>query len=108
MTSCPDTTSLLPRLAPRLPLLPHNPLPRPPRLPNRHHPNGQAQTHLGPLHRLRRLRGRHKLHRCSRHGQEASAEAVLQADHAAGGAEEYEYGGDDQEVGWGGGVEEGG
>lgn len=61
---------------------PHTAHPRPPRLPHCHPPHGQAQAHLGPLNRLRRLCRRHKLHLSARHGAEEVPEDVLSAQYA--------------------------
>ena len=80
LTNCSNPTDparLLPSLAPRFPLLALHPHPRPPRLPHRNSPNGQAQTDLGPFNRLRRLRGRNWLLRRPRNGQEDAAKEIL-------------------------------
>lgn len=103
-----DPSSLLPDLASCLPRCTHHTLPRPPRFAHRHPPHGQAQTDLGSLNRLWRLCRRDRLQRCVCDGEKDGAEKILQADYAAGGAEEYKYGADDTEVGRGGGLEEGG
>lgn len=95
-------------MAPRLPLHPRHTSPRPPCLSNRHHSHGQAQTDLGPIDRLRRLRGGYRLYRRVRYWEEDATEAVLQADHEARSAEVVEHGGYDEEVGRRGDSEEGG
>ena len=95
-------------MAPRLTLHSQPTSLRSPCLSNRHHPYGQAQTDMGPLDRLRRLRCSHRLHRCVRYWEENAAEAVLQADHEARSAEGAEYGGYDEEVGRRRDIEEGG
>ena len=101
-----DTPSLLPNLAPCLSLRTHHPFPWPPRLPDRRSPHGQAQTYLGPFNRLRRLCCRDRLQRCVCDRQKDGTKEILQADYAAGSAEEYQYGADGEEVGGWGGVEE--
>ena len=45
--------------------------------------DGQAQADFRPVNGLRRLRGRHQLRGAAHHGQEALAEDVLPAQHAA-------------------------
>lgn len=96
---CPDTSSLLSSMAPRLRFQPWYTPPGAPRLPNSHHPHGQAQAHLGPVYRLRRLRSRNRLYRRLRHGKKDAAKTVLQADYETGSVEIIEYGGHDEEMG---------
>ena len=103
-----DPPSLLPRLASRLALLRHDASTGSTGLPDRDPAHGQAQTHLRSVDGLWGLCGRDGLHACVRDREEDGAEAVLQADHAAGGLEEFEYGRDGEEVGRRGGAEEGG
>ncbi len=103
-----DPPRLLPNLAPRLPLLRHNPSPRPPRLPHRRPPYGQTQAYLEPLYRLRRLRRRDRVQRRLCHRQEDAAEEVLQPYNAPGQSEGYQYGEYSPEMGRRGGSEEGG
>lgn len=57
---------------------PPTPLPRAPRLPHRRPANGQTQTNLGSLDRLRRLRRGHQLLGPAHHRQKALAETILQ------------------------------
>ena len=95
-------------MAPYLPLHPNHTTSGPPRLSNRHYSHGQAQTDLGPIDGLRRLRCRHWLYRRVRYWEEDATEAVLQADYQARSAQVVEHGGYDEEVGWRGDSEEGG
>lgn len=81
LTMTSDPFGLLARMAPSR-LLHFTTLPRSHGLENRHHPHGQAQTHLQPLDRLRRLRRRHWLPRPAHHRQEEIQQEILQPHHA--------------------------
>ena len=78
----PDPPRLLTRVAPRR--CQHRPTPsRPPGLLHRHHPHGQAQTHLRPQYRLRRLRRHYRPIPAAHHRQEDAEEEILLAHHPA-------------------------
>lgn len=82
--------------------------PGPDRVPDRDPADGQAQTDLGPVDGLRRLRRGHGLRRAVCDGAEDGAEIVLSADDETGGVKGHVYGTVGGEVGRGGGVAEGG